>query len=547
MVTVIVGARRVLTRAPDDGVRAYGDDEDEEPNPDDADGLRSHIHCCSVSAGEAPSTSFVVGGDLARNEAGDGQPKWVNYIKGVINEYYGDIQASCMSEATGSSSAASSPSDSSSGEGEGGYSLGGDQPVVEIAFNAVIISSVPQSAGLASSAALEVAFATFLEKLYNLNTTYNPNSSRNRTRSRSRSGSMAAIPLVPVVIPPSAPTPLAAVRETPPTSMVGPVTPDRGTGDELPASINSSNSSQENEKTPGKLPANAHLPYISPVSKALRCVKAEHEFAGVPCGVMDQFISVMGTENHLLLLDCMSRQYKLISFDGSYASPVLVIINSNVDHSTNNHEYAARVEQCKQCVAAVREYYKEMELNKTAPPGAPVSYRDIRTMRDVSLEMLERVHSLRSNSRSPSVDETHHAAAQGAKARAGAADHTRLSPLLYRRGRHVITENMRVLETVAAVRAHDWQLVGKLMTDSHASLSADYEVSCGEADLLVDIALSVPGVYGSRITGGGFGGCIVALVERNSVATLKAEVAQQYRDATGLICQCYEVLPSAGN
>ncbi|NXD16031.1 GALK1 Galactokinase, partial [Nothocercus nigrocapillus] len=206
-------------------------------------------------------------------------------------------------------------------------------------------------------------------------------------------------------------------------------------------------------------------------AKALACQKAEHTFAGMPCGIMDQFISVMGKEGHALLIDCRSLETVLVPL--SDASLAVLVTNSNVRHTLTGSEYPGRRRQCEEAAAA---------LGKAS-------------LRDATMAELE-------------------------------AARDRLSEESYRRARHVIGEIARTARAAQALQARDYRAFGKLMVESHNSLRDDYEVSCPELDELVAAALEVDGVYGSRMTGGGFGGCTVTLLEAGA-----AERAQQHIEA----------------
>lgn len=245
---------------------------------------------------------------------------------------------------------------------------------------------------------------------------------------------------------------------------------------------------------------------ISGVEKALRCQKAEHTFAGTPCGIMDQYISAMGQVNNLLLIDCRSREFQLVPYGTTKADetneikelPVIVVTNSNVKHKLSGSEYPDRVKQCQEAVAALQTRYPE-----------------VKALRDASMEMVE---SLKDN----------------------------MSDVVYRRACHCVSEDIRTLATVEALRNQDYAAVGRYMSESHYSLQHNYEVSCSELDLLVKIAMQVSGVYGSRMTGGGFGGCTVTLVQRSAVNALKEALYENYWKQAHLRCDCYEALPSAG-
>jgi len=233
---------------------------------------------------------------------------------------------------------------------------------------------------------------------------------------------------------------------------------------------------------------------IDPVEKALLCQKAEYEFAGVPCGIMDQFISVMGRENHLLLLDCRSHETQLVPM--SDPSVELLIVNTNVKHELSGGEYAQRRAQCETAAKIL----------------------GVASLRDATADQLER--------------------AKG-----------RMSEVVYCRARHVIGEIERTVHAAEGVRASNWPGVGNLMYASHASLRGDYEVSCKELDVVVEIAEEIGykgGVYGCRMTGGGFGGCAVALVKTESVETISQKIAADYKTKTGIEATIFVSRPAAG-
>jgi galactokinase len=233
---------------------------------------------------------------------------------------------------------------------------------------------------------------------------------------------------------------------------------------------------------------------LVPVEKALLCQKAEHDYAGMPCGIMDQFISVMGKENHLLLLDCRSQKPELVPMTD--ASMSLLIINTNVKHELTGGEYAKRRAQCEQAAKAL----------------------GLRSLRDATPEKLEQTRS--------SMDS-----------------------VAYRRARHVISEIERTLHAAEGVRASNWPTVGQLMYASHRSLRDDYEVSCPELDAVVDIAQAIGpngGVSGCRMTGGGFGGCAVALVQADKVPAISKRVAAEYEQRTKIKPSLFVSRPAAG-
>jgi galactokinase len=221
---------------------------------------------------------------------------------------------------------------------------------------------------------------------------------------------------------------------------------------------------------------------------ATLCRKAENEFVGARVGIMDQFISFFGRRDKALLLDCRSLEFKLLPLS---TEAQLVICNTMVKHALASGAYNERRAQCEEGVARLRSVL----------PG-------IRALRDVTSSALELHKDL-------------------------------LSEIVYRRCRHIVTENKRVLEAGEALERNDLQQFGKLMNESHESLRDDFEVSCKELDLMVGFAREVEGVFGARMTGGGFGGCTVNLVERKSVADFKESVANRYEETTGLKPEIY--------
>src|SRR4029453_5735889 len=210
---------------------------------------------------------------------------------------------------------------------------------------------------------------------------------------------------------------------------------------------------------------------------------AENEFVGARVGIMDQFVSLYGQAKKALLLDCRSLDYELLPLS---QEAHLVVCNTMVKHELASSEYNQRREQCE---AGVKH------LAQALPR--------ITALRDVTLEQLE---------------------AYGKD----------LADVIYRRCRHVITENDRVLKAGDALKRHDLGEFGWLMYESHRSLRDDYEVSCPELDIMVELASRVEGVYGARMTGGGFGGCTVNLVANEHVGEFKRVVAEWYEQKTKL-------------
>ena len=233
---------------------------------------------------------------------------------------------------------------------------------------------------------------------------------------------------------------------------------------------------------------------LDPVEKALLCQKAEHDYAGMPCGIMDQYISVLGQENRVMLLDCRSRKPELVRM----ADPAItvLIINTNVKHELTGSEYPARR---KQCEAAAKNF-------------------GVASLRDATPKLLEQARG-------------------------------RMDKDVFRRARHVIGEIERTIHAAEGVRAANWTTVGQLMYASHASLRDDYEVSCRELDAVVEIAKGIGiqgGMYGCRMTGGGFGGCAVALVKSDAVEAITQKITADYTKKTGIEPTIFVTRPAAG-
>ncbi|MBN2583101.1 MAG: galactokinase [Planctomycetes bacterium] len=217
---------------------------------------------------------------------------------------------------------------------------------------------------------------------------------------------------------------------------------------------------------------------------ALLCQKAEHR-VGALCGIMDQFVVLNGREGHALMIDCRSLKTKHVPLDDSMDVAV-VIINSRVHHDLAANEYNQRR---KECEAAVRFFAQHL--------------KGVTALRDVAAWQWEKLQE-------------------------------RMDPLVARRAMHVVTENERTQIAVVSFGSGDPAMVGRCMNASHDSLRDMYEVSCRELDLLVEIAQGVPGVYGSRMTGGGFGGCTVTLCRRETIEPLRQAVMERYPGQTGL-------------
>ena len=215
---------------------------------------------------------------------------------------------------------------------------------------------------------------------------------------------------------------------------------------------------------------------------ALLCQRAENQFVGARCGIMDQFIACHGRAGHALMLDCRSLEFRLLPLPEDLH---LVICNTMVKHEIARGEYNVRRSQCEEAVRILAE----------AMPR-------VRALRDVTISELKQHES-------------------------------RLTPVIYKRARHVVRENQRVLEAASALESGDVARFGELMLESHESLRNDYEVSCQELDLMVEIASGQEGVLGARMTGGGFGGCTINLVKAGASANFRQRVSETYQAVTG--------------
>jgi len=234
---------------------------------------------------------------------------------------------------------------------------------------------------------------------------------------------------------------------------------------------------------------------LDPVEIAQLCQKAENEFVGMRCGIMDQMISSCGREGSALMLDCRSLEHTLLPLPRGLR---VVICNTMIRHELAAGEYNRRRADCEAGVEQLRQ-------------GLP----HVRALRDVSLEEL-------------------------------AAHESVLPERVYRRCRHVVSENLRVAEAADALERNDADALGRLMKESHASLRDDYEVSCAELDLMVSLANAAPGLIGARMTGGGFGGSTVNLVEAGAVDAFRHTVSDAYRRETGIEPQVFVTNAAAG-
>jgi galactokinase len=213
---------------------------------------------------------------------------------------------------------------------------------------------------------------------------------------------------------------------------------------------------------------------------ALICQRAENGYVGVNCGILDQMASALGAAGHARLLDCRTLESELVPMPDGIA---VIVADTKVRRQLASSEYNVRRAQCEQAVEILGEHL----------PG-------IRALRDISSEELERFREY-------------------------------LPDIVYRRARHVVADNARVLQAADALRDGDVVSVGELMRDCHISLRDDYEVSSPELDALAEAAWEVEGCYGARLTGAGFGGCTVSLVAEEAVPGFEVHVSQAYEDA----------------
>jgi galactokinase len=228
------------------------------------------------------------------------------------------------------------------------------------------------------------------------------------------------------------------------------------------------------------------------------CQQAESEYIGVRCGIMEQFIACQSETNRALLLDCRSLEGRQLPIGEGWSKDVKIVVCNTMIRALGAGERDRRRADCE---AAVRFFSARR--------------RGVQALRDVDLPELQR-HK---------------------------AD---MPPTIYRRCRHVIGENARVLAAAEALERQDLPMFGRLMTQSHDSLRDDYEVSCSELDLLVQLALAVEGVYGARMTGGGFGGCTVNLVRAEATERFARAIARGYHAATGRQPEIFVCTPSPG-
>mmetsp|Transcript_5944 Transcript_5944/g.12938 ORF Transcript_5944/g.12938 Transcript_5944/m.12938 type:complete len:529 (-) Transcript_5944:69-1655(-) len=329
---------------------------------------------------------------------------WANYVLGVVAQYLPDLP-----------------------------------PGKTLSFDLAIAGDVPLGSGLSSSASLEVAVATFLERLI-----------------------------------------------------------DRECGDGTAYS--------SSERVLQAADVEEDKAVAIQIERALRCQAAEHEYCSSPCGIMDQYVSSAGRAGCALLIDCRSKVFERVTLGSGPDVPAIVVANSGVTHSIGGGEYPKRVQQCKEATEALKKH--RWKITK-------LLVGDIKALRDITAAHVEAAKE--------SMDE-----------------------VAYKRAKHVASENKRTTDAKAALDEGNWELMGQLMNESHNSLRDDYEVSCAEVDKLVELAREFDGVYGSRMTGGGFGGCTVTLVEKEKASDLIDYLREKYKEAVDIDCVCFETSPCSG-
>ncbi len=235
---------------------------------------------------------------------------------------------------------------------------------------------------------------------------------------------------------------------------------------------------------------------IEKLQLALAGQRAEHEFVGTKSGIMDQFVVAFGRAHHALLIDCRALEAELIPLN--LESCEIIVCNSGVKHSLAGSEYNTRREECEKGVELLREFLPE-----------------ITALRDVGIGDFDRF-----------------------------AKH--LPDVIRRRCRHIVTENARTLAAAEAFKKGNLETVGKLMSESHKSMRDDFEISCAELDALVSLAEKFDGANGSRMTGGGFGGCTINLVESERGDEFIEYISREYERATNRRAEIFRVEASSG-
>jgi len=228
---------------------------------------------------------------------------------------------------------------------------------------------------------------------------------------------------------------------------------------------------------------------LSRMQLAIMGQKTEHTFAGVMCGIMDEFASLHGKQGNIMKLDCRSLEYEYIPFD--FPDYKIVLVNTMVSHALASSEYNVRRQQCEEGVAILQKYYPEIKF-----------------LRDVSNEQLEKHKN-------------------------------ELSELVYRRCNFIINENKRLLHGCDLLKKGDLKSFGQMMFEAHDGLSKGYEISCKESDFLVEQAKRFDGVMGARQMGGGFGGCTINIVKTDSIENFSTYMRDSYKKRFDVVPEIY--------
>ncbi len=232
---------------------------------------------------------------------------------------------------------------------------------------------------------------------------------------------------------------------------------------------------------------------IDKVELAKLCRAAENEFVGMPCGIMDQYVSVFGERGAAVQIDCRTLEHRVVQLPEGVS---VVVVNSKVKHELGNSAYRDRVSECAMAVAAVQHWHPEVQ-----------------SLRDVTLQHLADIP---------------------------------MPELVMRRARHIVTDTMRVELFVNAAARGNLREMGMLFVDSHRSMQHDYEITCAEVDFLAEAAMEIPGCIGARMTGGGFGGCTVNLVATEYVASFTREIVNRYSERWGIEASVFVVEAGEG-
>jgi galactokinase len=223
------------------------------------------------------------------------------------------------------------------------------------------------------------------------------------------------------------------------------------------------------------------------------CQRAESDFVGMPCGIMDQFVALFGQDHAAIRIDCRSLEYQTVVLPRNLE---IIAVNSMVKHELGASAYRTRVQECAIAVDCISRRFP-----------------DVKSLRDATLAHLEKA---------------------------------KMPRVVMRRARHIVSENMRVGLFVGAAERGDLDRMGQLFFESHRSMRHDYEITCDEVDFLVDTAAGIPGCYGARMTGGGFGGCTVNLVAPEAVENFRAAIGARYRERFRIDPPIFRCVPAAG-